>query len=64
MASQTPAKQAAEKRETVVSFRLYVEDRDRLRALAESRHRTLSGELRRIIEASFQAPDRSDQEAA
>lgn len=37
--------------ETVVSARIRRSQAERLRAVAESEHRTLSGELRRIIEA-------------
>lgn len=45
--------------EVVASVRLTRSDRDLLRALAKSQHRTLSGELRRLIELHL-ADERSE----
>lgn len=47
MASQAQAKRGEER---VASVRLTVEQHDRLRAVAEREHRTLSQEIRRLVE--------------
>lgn len=45
-------------REVVASLRLPVEARDRLRAQARREHRTLSAELRRIVELSMRETEK------
>jgi predicted DNA-binding protein len=57
MASQSHATSGDE---TVASVRLPVDLRDRLRAIAEAEHRTISQELRRIIERHVDAEELRD----
>lgn len=54
MADTDPTADAAE---TLVSVRLSADLRDRLRAAAESNHRTMSGQVRFLIERSLHEDD-------